>query len=276
MKFHAVQCFSCGAMQVKQAKKASNKWSCSICNEKQSLRKVFFASDAAKDVRSFVQQANLTRGHILEATAECFNSSDVKENLVERYEAAIEPQNGNRLPRRSNWDDFLQQEDQYSDQENIVDPDDAKYVTSVPDVRPRKPQRRVISSHDGPSGRRALSPQKFADSISKKSRELKESGLQSRFSICERSGVGVGDAEVSVRECENANFYRTLGTPHPDLAPSAKGDCDLSETSLKRGYASLADESRHDTTKAFKTEESVIKRKESVCQTSKWSKYIED
>ena len=50
--------------QVKQQKKSSNKWICSICNEKQSVRNVFASSMSAKDIRIFVQQFNLSRNRI--------------------------------------------------------------------------------------------------------------------------------------------------------------------------------------------------------------------
>jgi predicted RNA-binding Zn-ribbon protein involved in translation (DUF1610 family) len=38
--FRVVRCFSCDAFQVDQKKKV-NKFSCKICNEKQSVRKVY-------------------------------------------------------------------------------------------------------------------------------------------------------------------------------------------------------------------------------------------
>ncbi|CAM8882832.1 unnamed protein product [Rhodiola kirilowii] len=58
--FIAVQCFQCLTMQVKM-KNRSNKWSCVVCNEKQSVRKVYAHSSMAKDVRKFVQSFNMSR-----------------------------------------------------------------------------------------------------------------------------------------------------------------------------------------------------------------------
>ncbi|XP_058773395.1 uncharacterized protein LOC131647519 [Vicia villosa] len=59
--FIALQCFQCSTMQVKQKKKCSNKWNCAVCNEKQSVRKVFAQGYKAKDVRTFVQTFNMSR-----------------------------------------------------------------------------------------------------------------------------------------------------------------------------------------------------------------------
>ncbi|KAI3798251.1 hypothetical protein L1987_33522 [Smallanthus sonchifolius] len=65
--FIAVQCSHCSTMQasiVKQRKKSSNKWTCVVCNEKQSVRKVFSQAFMAEDVRKFVQSFNMSRQFI--------------------------------------------------------------------------------------------------------------------------------------------------------------------------------------------------------------------
>ncbi|XP_045810331.1 MRN complex-interacting protein-like [Trifolium pratense] len=59
--FIALQCFHCSTMQVKQKKKSSNKWNCAVCNQKQSVRKVFAQGYKAKDIRTFVQSFNRSR-----------------------------------------------------------------------------------------------------------------------------------------------------------------------------------------------------------------------
>lgn len=46
---------------MKQQKKSSNKWTCVVCNQKQSVRKVFAQGYKAKDVRLFVQNFNMSR-----------------------------------------------------------------------------------------------------------------------------------------------------------------------------------------------------------------------
>ncbi|PNX96779.1 hypothetical protein L195_g019993, partial [Trifolium pratense] len=42
-------------------KKSSNKWNCAVCNQKQSVRKVFAQGYKAKDIRTFVQSFNRSR-----------------------------------------------------------------------------------------------------------------------------------------------------------------------------------------------------------------------
>lgn len=46
---------------MKQKKKSSNKWVCVICNQKQSVRKVFAQGYMAKELRFFVQSFNMSR-----------------------------------------------------------------------------------------------------------------------------------------------------------------------------------------------------------------------
>lgn len=46
---------------MKQQKKSSSKWTCVVCNQKQSVRKVFAQGYKAKDVRLFVQNFNMSR-----------------------------------------------------------------------------------------------------------------------------------------------------------------------------------------------------------------------
>ncbi|KAE9445681.1 hypothetical protein C3L33_22419, partial [Rhododendron williamsianum] len=48
-------------LQVKQRKKSSNQWICVVCNEKQSVRKVFAQGFMAKVVPKFVQTFNMSR-----------------------------------------------------------------------------------------------------------------------------------------------------------------------------------------------------------------------
>jgi hypothetical protein len=47
---------------VKQQKKSSNKWVCVVCNQRQSVLRVYARGYRAADLRRFVQEANLARG----------------------------------------------------------------------------------------------------------------------------------------------------------------------------------------------------------------------
>lgn len=65
-QFYALQCFQCEQYQVTQARK-DKKFTCKLCGAKQSVRRIFARSHAAKDVRLFIQQLNLARGTAAEA-----------------------------------------------------------------------------------------------------------------------------------------------------------------------------------------------------------------
>ncbi|XP_062099316.1 uncharacterized protein LOC133805209 isoform X2 [Humulus lupulus] len=57
--FIAVQCCQCSTMQRRKNSK-SNKWTCVVCNQKQSIRNVFAQGPMAKDLRLFVQSFNMS------------------------------------------------------------------------------------------------------------------------------------------------------------------------------------------------------------------------
>uniref|UniRef100_A0A804ICQ9 MRN complex-interacting protein N-terminal domain-containing protein n=1 Tax=Musa acuminata subsp. malaccensis TaxID=214687 RepID=A0A804ICQ9_MUSAM len=62
--FIAVQCCRCSTMQVKQQKKSGNNWVCSVCNQRQSVRRIHARGHVASDLRSFVQAFNMARADI--------------------------------------------------------------------------------------------------------------------------------------------------------------------------------------------------------------------
>ncbi|KAI9355377.1 hypothetical protein DFJ73DRAFT_825414 [Zopfochytrium polystomum] len=59
--FLVVRCVECAAFQVQQKKKVP-KWSCPLCQTKQSLLRVYHESDLAKDCRPVAQRLNELRG----------------------------------------------------------------------------------------------------------------------------------------------------------------------------------------------------------------------
>ncbi|XP_011402494.1 PREDICTED: UPF0544 protein C5orf45 homolog [Amphimedon queenslandica] len=67
--FRVLQCYSCKTFQVQQVKK-SNKWTCKLCNEKQSVIKVYDQGSAI-DCRKQVQRLNMTRKEKDDAIATC-------------------------------------------------------------------------------------------------------------------------------------------------------------------------------------------------------------
>ncbi|KAL5975496.1 hypothetical protein ACLOJK_019818 [Asimina triloba] len=82
--------------QVKQQKKSgSSKWTCAVCNEKQSVRKVFARSSLARDVRTFVQSFNLAHGN-LEDGATLANS-----------DSTPQPSGSFQKQKRTDWTEYL-------------------------------------------------------------------------------------------------------------------------------------------------------------------------
>ena len=95
-------------VQVKQKKKSSNKWSCAVCNQKQSVQKVFAQGFMAKDLRKFVQNFNMSRKFV----------DDGEWLLAGTLDPPSEHRDGEpELPvnqtkkRRTDWTAYLDQED---------------------------------------------------------------------------------------------------------------------------------------------------------------------
>ncbi|KAL6218252.1 hypothetical protein ACLB2K_011467 [Fragaria x ananassa] len=96
--FYAVQCCQCSTMQVKQRKQSSknNKWTCVVCNQKQSARKVFAESTMARDLRPFVQSSNMSRQFTQNQQQHHEHAlvSDVHECHTKRKDELIGPSGG--------------------------------------------------------------------------------------------------------------------------------------------------------------------------------------
>ncbi|XP_010261056.1 PREDICTED: UPF0544 protein C5orf45 homolog [Nelumbo nucifera] len=132
--FIAVQCCQCSTMQVKQQKKSSNKWNCVICNQKQSVWKVFARGYAAKDIRKFVQGFNMSRQFI----------ENRDESLIQTLEEIDDPNSSNSScsrKRRNDWTEYLDTEDDADAKEeldgNAFEP---KIVTELPEEHLKKPK----------------------------------------------------------------------------------------------------------------------------------------
>lgn len=97
--------YGCFLFQVKQRqKKSSSKWTCVVCNEKQSVRKVYAQGPMAMDVRKFVQAFNMSRKFMV----------DEEENLgamVCDGGDAGGSSSGNGKKRRSDWSEYLDPEE---------------------------------------------------------------------------------------------------------------------------------------------------------------------
>lgn len=90
--------------QVKQQKKSGNKWTCAVCNQKQSVRKVFAQGSMAKDLRQFVQSFNMSRqfadNHVnLAPHDDC--------EILEEAADVISGNSDSRKQKRSDWTEYL-------------------------------------------------------------------------------------------------------------------------------------------------------------------------
>ncbi|XP_051139745.1 uncharacterized protein LOC127257393 [Andrographis paniculata] len=156
--FIALQCFMCSTMQVKQQKKSSNKWSCVVCNEKQSVRKVFAKSTAAKDIRLFVQNFNMSR-HL----------SDQKQQFAfeEELHASNSPRNEPEATKkkRTDWTEYIDDGNEELSGKNLRDENltqgdefDPKIVLEMPKSLFKKPKVKNYTSNKQGSTEKLLKP----------------------------------------------------------------------------------------------------------------------
>ncbi|KAI3757453.1 hypothetical protein L6452_04990 [Arctium lappa] len=157
--FIAVQCFQCSTMQVKQRKKTSNKWSCVICNEKQSVRKVFSQGSMAKDVRKFVQSFNMSRQFVEQ-------QQELPEEALVQEQIESQPNK-----KRTDWSEYIDSDINdvgISDDEG--DSCEPNVVTELPKPLFKKPKLSYnypeagLDSEDGEKLRRPV----FGKRIAKK------------------------------------------------------------------------------------------------------------
>ncbi|XP_022939429.1 MRN complex-interacting protein isoform X1 [Cucurbita moschata] len=189
--FIAVQCFQCSTMQVKQQRRSGNKWICAVCNEKQSVQKVFARAPMAKDVRKFVQSFNMSRKYADEQTK-------VDEILDEEIVDEDQLDFNAKRKRRSDWSEYLDLEEDRSqtgrenERELGSDFADGKFVTELPEEKTRKHCSTSCSSRpEGVEGKRFYRPV-----FPKRTHIAKNSAIQaSKW----RKGVREDDEKVSLK-----------------------------------------------------------------------------
>ncbi|CAK9174164.1 unnamed protein product [Ilex paraguariensis] len=136
--FIALQCCQCSTMQVKQQKKSSNKWICVVCNQKQSVRKVFAQGLMAKDVRKFVQSFNMSRQF----------AHQQQEQLVDEEEETLAPSTEkidnhdhwkNKKVKRIDWTEYIDPQDE-ADLAEIREEEEEQSEEEPSKSRPMKAQ----------------------------------------------------------------------------------------------------------------------------------------
>ncbi|KAK3165273.1 hypothetical protein QOZ80_1AG0031130 [Eleusine coracana subsp. coracana] len=151
--FLALQCVQCSTMQVKPQKKSGNKWVCVVCNQRQSVLRIYTRGYRAVDIRRFVQEANLSRGR--------------REGMPEPEEewglAASAEHQQDEFPRekkRTDWFEYLDDLGERGGCGNVEEctPDggtDIEVITELPQERakgkPRKTQLGVVGKRLNPS-----------------------------------------------------------------------------------------------------------------------------
>ncbi|GLT75169.1 hypothetical protein SLA2020_469130 [Shorea laevis] len=144
--------FWCNVMQVKQRKKSSNKWICVVCNQKQSVRKVFAQGPKAKDLRLFVQSFNMSRKIADE------NQPPESVTEVDEWDGGHRMVLGDQRKRRTDWTEYLEAEDH---QEQVVTQEEGgdlepKFVTELPKEMFKRPKLRNYGGGEG--GRDSYKP----------------------------------------------------------------------------------------------------------------------
>ena len=124
--FRALRCAECGAFQVHLEGK-SPKWSCTLCNTKQSLTRVY-ATGAAKDVRRVVQDLNAARGEAYQSAQATAHASGEENRRWQQPPPPPRPQQSQHF-RQTSEDGF---------------------ATALPDQGGRNKQKRVRNEADEP------------------------------------------------------------------------------------------------------------------------------
>ncbi|XP_015579621.1 MRN complex-interacting protein isoform X1 [Ricinus communis] len=150
--FIAVQCCQCSTMQVKQRKKSNNKWTCAVCNQKQSVIKVFAQGFVAKDLRKFVQSFNLSRS---------FSENLGQLETLNSF-TPLSSEDCQRK-RRSDWSEYLDHEgdannDKFKQQNQEEEADDfgPKIVTELTKEMFKKPKLNYDSWFDSNNSYKAV------------------------------------------------------------------------------------------------------------------------
>ncbi|XP_076884658.1 uncharacterized protein LOC143533916 [Bidens hawaiensis] len=113
--------------QVKQRKNSCNKWNCVVCNEKQSVRKVFSQASMARDVRKFVQTFNMSR------------QIQYNQHLQhdDQQQTQTQPPNSNK---RTDWTEYINADDHHDDDDDQRELCEPNVVTEMPKPLFKKPK----------------------------------------------------------------------------------------------------------------------------------------
>ncbi|KAM7514648.1 hypothetical protein LguiA_004231 [Lonicera macranthoides] len=195
-----LMCCEVSHQQVKQKKKCSNKWNCVVCNEKQSVQKVFAQGFMAKDVRKFVQNFNMSRQHADQQSAN-------QQTLVPQSEEIDSQYQSNPKKMRTDWSEYIEPEENEGPTylKNEGDQEDEfgkKFVTELPKALFRKPKLRNYSVRsDTDDGEKLFKPVFSKRNADKQTRPLdmeksKCGGTMAKVASKWRDCTKKGDGEI--------------------------------------------------------------------------------
>ncbi|XP_054786765.1 uncharacterized protein LOC129293007 isoform X2 [Prosopis cineraria] len=190
--FIAVQCFQCSTMQVKQKKKSSNKWNCAVCNQKQSLTKVFAQGFMARDIRSFVQTFNMSRKPLDEQSLSSRTLSPALDDQVinhdddDKFDLPV-----NQRKKRGDWTEYLDPEDNHIQQREKVEEDgdgfEVKVVTELEKGMFKKPRLENYSPGSDSGGSDKLFKPRFSKRNANQKIILREETVKDQVALTENN-----------------------------------------------------------------------------------------
>ncbi|XP_059279941.1 uncharacterized protein LOC132033843 [Lycium ferocissimum] len=248
--FIAVQCCECSTMQVKQQKKSSNKWTCVVCNQKQSVRKVFAQGYKAKEIRLFVQNFNMSRHQLPVLGRELETETlDIGENNQSHASS-----------KRTDWTQYLDpEENSIEKDDNSGDVMDPKIVTELPKELFRKPKVKNYSAVAG----------HFKPVFSKRNARKQSISQGQGYRNAENTGV-----EASKRQATMASVISKWGdnrTAPLDVSvqPATDSVCKLNEGINLYGHDNYINEGNLGYSKSVERSQPNTANK-----VSKWTEYI--
>ncbi|KAK1306268.1 hypothetical protein QJS10_CPA10g00571 [Acorus calamus] len=213
------------AIQVKQQKKSSNKWVCVVCNQKQSVRKVFMQAPLASDVRKFVQSFNMKR---------MLSSSDADQMTVLPRSQGVtsESLDTEYQKKRTDWSEYLDPqegaEEEGTEQNYRGDAFEPKVVTELPKEMFKNPQLKRPTEVQATEDNKLIKPtfSKKKQTLQGKSPFLRSStkaaSKWSEYLEGDKDDLFIEEASLNLLESSRENFQvedqNVEDEIHPDFA----------------------------------------------------------
>ncbi|CAC5363228.1 unnamed protein product [Mytilus coruscus] len=155
-EFNVLQCYKCETFQVHQVKK-STKWSCKLCGEKQSIKKVF-GRGSGYDCRQHVQKLNLLRGEQGNRDTvenQCNSSTDAGQSRCsfQQYDDDDDSERIEKLPpvesgKWSKYVDITEEREENSESNHQPDELEEMYTTDKSEFDGFQKQRRLARKRE--------------------------------------------------------------------------------------------------------------------------------